>query len=54
MSLTDWIQAFSTAAVAVLTVVLCRLTTRYAAANERMAHALERDLRERYRAWLDR
>ncbi len=53
MTVTDWIQALSAVAIACLTFFLWRITKRYTAANERMAGALERDLRERYRSFLD-
>jgi hypothetical protein len=53
MTATNWIQALSAVAVAVLTFLLWRITKRYTAANERMAGALERDLRGRYRPFVD-
>ncbi len=49
MKLTDWIQAISAVAIALLTLVLAWLTKKYADANVRMAQAIERDFAERYR-----
>lgn len=53
MTLANWIQALSAAAIAVLTGVLVWLTRKYATANERMARSLERDFTERYRPYAD-